>query len=351
MNKKIILSYIIIISGLIVSLSAAYYSIVGLAKLFSGAFIAVVIMATSLEISKLIITMSLKLFWNDINYKLKLYLIPATLILMLITSLGIYGFLTAAYQKVYYEHSLYESKIKTIDDKISTYELDITNFTKEKDILIDNIKLLSNNLSISDQSIDKKTGQIITKVNNQSQKTIDNQINNYSKKINEIDININVRRDSMNNLLNLKETTFSESATVSEIGPLKHIAKLLNSDIDKIINILILIIVFVFDPLAIVMLILGLELMNNKNFNKINSQESISDIEPNIVEKFEQESKPLEDVPSQYSDFIAPEVTSEEDEEQSIDQMIDKTFKLTPDKIKNLPHELTRKIEIKNNSA
>jgi hypothetical protein len=154
MNKKNI-SYIIILSGLIVSISAAYYSIVGLAKLFSGAYIAVIIMATALEFSKLIITTSLKMFGNDINLKLKLYLIPATLVLMIITSIGIYGFLTAAYQNVYYEHSIFESKIQTIDDKIKMYDTNVLNSLKEKDILIQNINTLSNNLNISDQSVDK----------------------------------------------------------------------------------------------------------------------------------------------------------------------------------------------------
>lgn len=361
MNKKYI-SYIIILSGLIVSISAAYYSIVGLAKLFSGAYIAVIIMATALEFSKLIITSSLKLFWDDINIKLKLYLIPATLVLMLITSLGIYGFLTAAYQNVYYEHSIFESKIQTIDDKMKMYDTNILNFSKEKDILIQNINSLSNNLNISDQSVDKRTGQIITKSNNQSQKRINDQINNYSNKINEIDIKVNINRDSINKLLTVKDSLHSNSKTVSEIGPLKHIAKLLNSDIDKIVNTLILIIVFVFDPLAVVMLILGLELMNNKTINSSkpdNYQESADSTESIISEEDDSDL-----VPYAYSELIEKPETPKSQiikegsdpidkptEEEKIDQLIDKTFKLTPEKLKNMPHELTRKIELKNNSV
>jgi hypothetical protein len=161
-------------------------------------------------------------------------------------------------------------------------------------------------------------------------------------------LKVNVNRDSINKLLTVKESLHSNSTTISEIGPLQHVAKLVNSDIDKVVNILILIIVFVFDPLAIVMLILGLEIMNIKKSNSV-GRENTKIVTPDndLIQYHDDFTESLEEK----NNIDEVDTTSTEPTDDNIDRLIDKTFKLTPEKLKNMPHELTRKIELKNNSV
>ena len=98
--KSRIFPTIIALSALSVSASAAFYSVSGLSKLFAGASLAVIIMASSLEISKLVTASLLYQYWDKLNKILRTYLTIATIVLVLITSMGIYGFLSAAYMKV-----------------------------------------------------------------------------------------------------------------------------------------------------------------------------------------------------------------------------------------------------------
>ena len=97
--KNKALPYIIALSAIFVSSSAIFYSVYGLSKLFAGASKAVIIMASSLEIAKLVVASLLYVYWDEINKWLRLYLTVACVTLMLITSGGIYGFLSGAYQE------------------------------------------------------------------------------------------------------------------------------------------------------------------------------------------------------------------------------------------------------------
>ena len=99
--KQGLFPFVIAFSALSVSASAAFYSVSGLSKLFAGASFEVIIMAGSLEVSKLVIASLLYQYWDTINKILRTYLAIATVILVLITSMGIYGFLSAAYQETY----------------------------------------------------------------------------------------------------------------------------------------------------------------------------------------------------------------------------------------------------------
>src|SRR5210317_530878 len=116
---------IIAISALSVSASAAFYSVSGLSKLFAGASFEVIIMAGSLEVAKLVIASLLYQYWDSLNKILRAYLTVAATILVLITSMGIYGFLSAAYQETYSELSIVENKKAYIQQKIDFYETDL----------------------------------------------------------------------------------------------------------------------------------------------------------------------------------------------------------------------------------
>ena len=122
---------IIALSALSVSASAAFYSVSGLSKLFAGATFEVIIMAGSLEVSKLVIASLLYQYWDTLNKLLRTYLTVAAIILVLITSMGIYGFLSAAYQETYQKLTVQQNQIEFLENKSKFYEDDIERFDKE----------------------------------------------------------------------------------------------------------------------------------------------------------------------------------------------------------------------------
>ena len=138
------LPFIIAFSALSVSASAAFYSVSGLSKLFAGASFEVIVMAGSLEVAKLVTASLLYQYWDKINKILRAYLTGATVILVLITSMGIYGFLSAAYQETYQKLSVNENKIEFLDQKREFYQQDVTRYDDELLRISGNISNLSN---------------------------------------------------------------------------------------------------------------------------------------------------------------------------------------------------------------
>jgi hypothetical protein len=115
--KPYILPVVITLSALSVSASAAFYSITGLSKLFAGASLAVIIMASSLEVAKLVIASLLYQYWDKLNILLKVYLTIAVTVLILITSAGIYGFLSSAYQDTANKSSIIDQQVLALETK------------------------------------------------------------------------------------------------------------------------------------------------------------------------------------------------------------------------------------------
>jgi len=142
--KANILPTIIALSALSVSASAAFYSVSGLSKLFAGASFEVIIMAGSLEVSKLVIASLLYQYWDTINRYLRTYLTIAAVVLVLITSMGIYGFLSAAYQETYQKLTVNQNKIEFLENKAKFYEDDVNRYDEELERISSNISTLSN---------------------------------------------------------------------------------------------------------------------------------------------------------------------------------------------------------------
>ena len=134
---------LIAFSALSVSASAAFYSVSGLSKLFAGASFEVIIMAGSLEVAKLVIASLLYQYWDTLNKWLRTYLSIATVVLVLITSMGIYGFLSAAYQETYSKLLIQENQIEFIENKAKFYEEDLERYDTELARISENINILS----------------------------------------------------------------------------------------------------------------------------------------------------------------------------------------------------------------
>lgn len=246
--KRNLFPYIIAASALSVSASAAFYSVTGLSMLFAGASTAVAIMASSLEISKLVIASLLYQYWADLNKVLKIYLTIAVAVLILITSAGIYGYLSSAYQETANKSSVVDSKILALETKKKLYEDTRNNILKEKQSLVDLKGALT---KTSTTQYTDRNGNLVVRSNNASFK----QIESASKSDEKLSSKVDIVNDSIfaleNRILEIK----TNSQVSNELGPLKYLSNLTGHSMDKIINWFLIVIIFVFDPLAIALVI------------------------------------------------------------------------------------------------
>ena len=250
--KKGFFPFLIAFSALSVSASAAFYSVSGLAKLFAGASFEVIIMAGSLEFSKLVIASLLYQYWDTINKWLRTYLTIAAVTLVLITSMGIYGFLSAAYQETYQKLVVQQNQIEFLDSKAQFYEADVTRYDEELERISNNISTLSNarsqQIQVRDTSV---VGGVRTTISTSELRLAQSRINVEEENRKDVQAKREVAADSLQNIKLKILDLQNESDTVGELGPLQYLSGLTGTPMDKIINWLLLVIIFVFDPLAI----------------------------------------------------------------------------------------------------
>ena len=254
--KKGLFPFIIAFSALSVSASAAFYSVYGLSKLFAGAQVEVIIMAGSLEVAKLVIASLLYQYWDTINKILRTYLTIAAVILVLITSMGIYGFLSAAYQETYASLLVNENKIEFLDEKSKFYEDDLQRYDKELEQISNNISILSNAKASSIQVRDTTvSGGVRSTISTAELRLSQARIEVEEENRRSVQEKRQVAADSLQSIKLEILTLNNDSETVGELGPLKYLSGLTSTPMDVIINILLLVIIFVFDPLAIALVV------------------------------------------------------------------------------------------------
>ncbi|MDB4338353.1 hypothetical protein OAA02_00070 [bacterium] len=250
------LPFIIALSALSVSASAAFYSVSGLSKLFAGASLEVIIMASSLEVAKLVIASLLYQYRKTLPKGLKIYLTSAAVVLVLITSMGIYGFLSAAYQETASKAGNIEAQVTLLETKRDNFEERLAGYNQEKESLNQSISDLRAGLAGNKiQYKDRETGEIITTTSSSNRKAFERQLDQALDRQDVLNEKIDDVSQSIFNL----ETEIVEVKTndelAGELGPLKYLSGLTGVSMDKIINILLLVIIFVFDPLAIALVI------------------------------------------------------------------------------------------------
>ena len=246
--KERIFPFLIALSALSISASAAFYSVTGLSMLFAGASVAVLIMASSLEIAKLVIASLLYQYWNKLNKILRIYLTIATVVLMLLTSAGIYGYLSNAYQTTANQSSIVDQKIQTLETKKGLYEDTRDNILKEKQSIAELKGTLST--SSTTQSTDKRGNLVI-----RSNKANIEQLKSANQSDEKLTVKLDITNDSIFSLENKILEVKTTSKAANELGPLKYLSNLTGQPMDKIINWFLLVIIFVFDPLAIALVI------------------------------------------------------------------------------------------------
>ena len=253
--KKRLFPLLIAFSAISVSASAAFYSISGLSKLFAGAAFAVIIMATSLEIAKLVIASLLYQYRKGLPKFLKYYLSIACIVLILITSMGIYGFLSSAYQETAAKAGTIDAQIALIEVKRDNVEGQLLVYNEEKSSINEAVASLRNGLSTNKIQYTDTLGNVITTTSSSTRRALEKQLDQAIER----QTTINSKVDILNEDLFKYETEIVEIKTsdtiTSELGPLKYLSGLTGWPMDRIINWLLLTIIFVFDPLAIALVI------------------------------------------------------------------------------------------------
>ena len=275
--------------------SAAYYSVFGLSSLFAGARTEVIIMAGSLEFAKLILASYLHNYWKTIGW-LKWYLTSAVVVLMMITSLGIYGFLTSAYQTTSDKFNILNKEVGVVDIKRTRFKEQLTDYNQEKRILETSISSLRGGLA-SNNSLTER-GAV------SQRKVLSSELKTAIKQRDELTIKIEAMNDSLTSLDLVILDKESNNDVAAEIGPLRYLDKLTGWGMDKIVNWFTLLIILVFDPLAIAMVIalnkLVKELKENiqktilENDEDLKFIEKKEDVEEDIESKIE---TPIEEKP------------------------------------------------------
>jgi len=264
---------IIALSALSVSASAIFYSVYGLSKLFAGASTQVIIMTGTLEIAKLVVASLLYQYWDEINKILRAYLLLSCFVLMLITSGGIYGFLSAAYQTTANKSEISNKELAIIDMKRVRFTEYKEEYQSEKQTINSTIKELRVSLSNPHQIqyIDRESGQLITTTSSSARRALQKELGLATEERNKLNLKLEASTDSITKLDIAVLNKESTNEARQELGPLIYLSELTGKPMNIIVNWLLLLIVFVFDPLAIALVITA-----NFAFNRLTPEEEVT---------------------------------------------------------------------------
>jgi len=243
LNEKFI-AYLALLSGLSISAVAVYYSVVGLTAIFAAAVVPIIIMGTTLEVSKLVATVWLKQNWKTAPLLIKTYLFTAIVVLMIITSMGIFGFLSKAHSDQNLVSGDVTSKIAIYDEKIKT----------EKENIEANRKALKQ----MDEGVDQVLGRSTTETG--AEKAVAMR-KSQQKERTRLQNEILQSQKSIAELNNERAPIAAEVRKVeAEVGPIKYIAAFFYGSTDetileKAVTWVIITLIVVFDPLAVILLL------------------------------------------------------------------------------------------------
>ena len=266
-----ILAWLLLLTGLIISAVAIYYSVVGLTAIFSAAVIPIIIMGSALEVGKLVCASWLKANWERAPRFMKYYMITAVMVLMLITSMGIFGFLSKAHNDQNLVSGDVQSKIAIYDEKIKT----------ERENIDANRKVLKQ----LDESVDQVMGRSSDEKGAEKAVAIRRAQQKERGRIAQ-DI-----AEAQKRIATLNEERAPIAAEVrkveAEVGPIKYIAKFIygehgadENSLERAVTWIIIMIVIVFDPLAVIMLLAAQMTFGWYREQKEKQPVSINDIVP-----------------------------------------------------------------------
>ena len=293
-----LLTYLMLAVALMLSAVAAFYSIIGLTAIFAAAVWPIVIMGTILEAAKLVVTVWLHEYWHQVKLSMKLYLVPAVFTLMVITSMGIFGFLSKAHLDQVVPTGDVQAQVALIDEKI----------TNERDTIATARTLLT------------QLDRAVTDISNSADREIKlrdgtTQIRSAAERA------LQVRRQQARDRAALTKTIEESQARIvalqeekapfakdlrkieAEVGPIKYIAAFIYGDnpdanlLEKAVRWVIIILVVVFDPLAIMMLLAATESYRWERQRRDNDVRAVPELDSEIEAEPRTDPKPTEPEP------------------------------------------------------
>lgn len=277
--------WVVGLSALIIAGCAAFFSVTGIALLFSGATLSVAIMAGSLELGKLVAASYLHRMWDKINWLFRIYFTSAVVILVFITSMGIFGFLSNAYQKTSLAVQNVDSQVNILDVQRAGLTNDISRFQNRIDVL-------TNQRSSQESRYDslvagenwvnaRRTFELIESADTEI-RGLNNQITESRQQLNDLNIEIlTIQTDNID--------------LAREIGGFKFIAEAFDVPIDTAVKWFIIMLIFVFDPLAVSLVIAWNKLVDDKDYEmyiKNVKEKLVSDKKPSYISDKESQDKP-----------------------------------------------------------
>jgi len=309
--KEKFLPWFMLFCAIGLSLTAAYYSVIGLSVVFIGVAMPVIVMGSFLEVSKIAIATYLHNAWKKTYTLLKIYLTIALVILSIITSIGIYGLLSTGFQENIAKLEIGTKQIQNIEVKKKRFDEIKTELEKEKTVLDKDISQLRNALSTNTttQSIDARTGQVVTRANNANRKSFETQLTSAQENKDKLSLKIDALNDSITKLDIQILDMESKASEGNELGAIQYVSEVTGADVKTVANWFILLLIFVFDPLAITLVI-----ATNQAFSQIKPKLNIYG-----------EPKPIEPDPSPQPVFTS----SENEEPMNLEPQPQKDFPIT----------------------
>ena len=241
--------YLVGLSALLIAGSAAFFSVFGLSKLFAGATVSVIIMAGSLEFGKLIGASFLYRYWNKVNSWLKIYMTVGVITLVGITSAGIFGFLSNAYQGATIEFEKQSTTLLYKEERLEQLEEDKVYL---KDELEQSIATLPDNYPTAKRKLREEYNPKVLEVNDEI---------------------LQIKQEIGDLKVGLIETGV-------DVGPAIYLARIFGTDIDSVVKFFIFMLIFVFDPLAVVLVIAFNMTMGYREYEIYKPESKLSIKEP-----------------------------------------------------------------------
>jgi hypothetical protein len=264
-----------LVTALIISVSAAYYSILGLTAIFAAAFWPIVILGSSLEVGKIVSTLWLHKYWNRAEIQYKIYLSAAVAILMVLTSMGVFGFLSKAHLDQAVPSGDIQAQVQIYDDKIKTQR--------------DNIEAARKALRQMDEAVDQ------TMSRSSSEQGADKAANlrrSQARERGNLQNDISRAQTEIVKLQEARAPVASQARQVeAEVGPVKYIAALIYGDnpdanlLEKAVRWVIILIVIVFDPLALTLLLAATKTFEWERENQFKDHDE--DLDPDVQSWFD----------------------------------------------------------------
>ncbi len=286
-----LLPYLLGLSALCLSGVSAYFSIFGLSKLFAGAGVSILVMAGVMEVSKIVLTVYLHRFWEVLFLPFRVYLVISVVALVVITTMGGYGFLSAGFQTSITKLENFQTGERFLQDRIDFFNEEIELFNRDLDRVSETISTLSGvqstNIQVRDTTVAGGVRNTISTVDvRMAQERLEIERQNRQEILNNRQTSIDSLQVYRQRLLEAQ----SGNDISSEIGPLQYLAELTGRPITEVVNILIVILILVLDPLAISMILassIGLYKLKESSTEKKKEE---------VVETRQEQPKPVENI-------------------------------------------------------